>query len=129
VLFHGNPVSWADVAVTAAAPALFPSLNSQDNPAERGSAVVFYGTGEGLTTGVNVAGKAAAAPYAQPLLPVTLTVSGVTAQLLYAGSAPGTAGILQVNAVIPGGFLPSGPTTVRLSVGEAVSPPLNIWLK
>jgi uncharacterized protein (TIGR03437 family) len=129
VFDRGNPVNAADLAVAPAAPALFPSLNTQDNPASRGRVVVFYATGEGLTNGPNVSGSAALAPYPQPLLPVTLTVAGIAAQLLYAGSAPGTAGVLQVNAVIPGGFVQPGPAVVQLSVGSAASPPLTIWLQ
>ncbi len=129
VFFQGKLVSAADLPVAAAAPALFPAPNVQGNPAPRGSVVVFYATGEGLTTGADIAGEATAAPYPQPLSPVTLTIAGVTAELLYAGSAPGTAGVLQVNAVIPGGFVQPGPAMVQLRVGNAVSPPLTIWLQ
>jgi uncharacterized protein (TIGR03437 family) len=129
VFFQGKLVSAADFPVAPSAPALFPTPNAEGNPAPRGSVVVFYATGEGLTNGPNIAGEAAAAPYPQPLLPVTLTIAGVTAELLYAGSAPGTAGVLQVNAVIPGGFVQPGPAMVQLRVGDAVSPPLTIWLQ
>ena len=119
----------ADLAVAASAPGLFAYASSADNPAPRGSVVVLYGTGEGLTTGPNIAGQAAAAPYPQPLLPVSLSIAGVPAQLLYAGSAPGTAGVLQVNAVVPGGFVQPGPAVARLTVGGVASPPLTIWLQ
>jgi uncharacterized protein (TIGR03437 family) len=91
--------------------------------------MTFFGTGEGLTNGANIAGQAAAAPYPIPTLPVTLTVAGVTAQLLYAGEAPNFAGLLQVDAVIPGGFVPSGPVAVQLSVGVADSPLMTVWLQ
>ncbi|HEV2444651.1 MAG TPA: hypothetical protein VGS58_01960, partial [Candidatus Sulfopaludibacter sp.] len=129
IYYQGALVRAVDLAVAASAPGLFAFASSADNPAPRGSVVVLYGTGEGLTTGPNVAGQAALAPYPQPLLPVSLTIAGVPAQLLYAGSAPGTAGVLQVNAVVPGGFVQPGPAVARLSIGGAVSPPLTIWLQ
>lgn len=117
IFLDGEPVSSTDLAVAPSAPGLFPSPNSIDNPAARGSVMIFYATGEGLMNG------------STPMLPVVLTVDGVAAQLLYAGRAPGTVGILQLNAVIPGGFLPAGAAVVRLAAGDAVSPPLTIWLK
>ncbi len=128
VFLSGKSIATADIPVSAAAPALFPSTVTKDNPEPRGSVAIFYATGAGLTTGSNVEGQAEAAG-SQPVLPVTLTVSGVAAQLLYAGSAPGTVGLLQINAVIPGGFLQAGPANVQLTVGTAVSPLLTIWLQ
>lgn len=129
VYFQGIRISATDLAVAPAAPALFPSPVTQDNPAARGSVVTLFATGEGQTTGPNVSGQAAATPLPQPVLPVALTIAGVPAQLLYAGSAPGAAGVLQVNAIMPGGFVAAGPAVARLSVGSFVSPPITIWLK
>jgi uncharacterized protein (TIGR03437 family) len=94
-----------------------------------GSILTFYATGEGLTNGPNVSGQAAAAPYPSPLLPVSLTVAGFPAEILYAGSAPGGVGLLQVNARVPAGFIPTGPVAAELAVGSAVAPRLTIWLK
>jgi uncharacterized protein (TIGR03437 family) len=136
VSYQGAPVGTLSLPVVAAAPALFAgalnqdgSLNSSSAPAARGTVVTFFGTGEGLTNGANIASQAAAAPYPIPTLPVTLTVAGIAAQLLYAGEAPNFAGLLQVDAVIPGGFVPSGPVPVQLAVGVAVSPPITVWLQ
>ena len=91
--------------------------------------MTLFGTGEGLTDRPNLSGQTAAAPYAHPKLPVTLTVAGIPAQILYAGSAPGLVGMLQINARLPGGFVPSGQVAVELTVGTALSPPISIWLK
>ena len=129
VLYNGSPAGAADLTVAAAAPALFPTLYTRDNPVTRGSVAVFFATGEGLTTGANVAGQATAPPYPQPLQTVTLLIAGIPAQLLYAGSAPAAAGLLQVNAVVPGGFLQPGAATVQLVVGGVASPPLTIWVE
>jgi uncharacterized protein (TIGR03437 family) len=105
------------------------SPNSAIAPTTLGSILTFYATGEGLTNGPNVSGQAAAAPYPSPLLPVTLTVAGFPAQILYAGSAPGAVGLLQVNARVPAAFIPTGPVAAELAVGSAVAPDLTIWLK
>jgi uncharacterized protein (TIGR03437 family) len=135
-LYQGSPSGSLDLLVVDAAPAVFPvvvnpdgSTNSAIAPAALGSILTFYGTGEGLTDGPNVSGQAAADPYPRPRLPVTLTVAGFPAEILYAGSAPGTVGLLQVNARLPAGFIPTGPAVAELAVGSAVAPHFTIWLK
>jgi uncharacterized protein (TIGR03437 family) len=77
----------------------------------------------GLTQPPSSDGKPATAPYPLPILPVTLTVGGYPAQILFAGEAPGYAGLLQINARLPGGFAPTGNVPVVLSVGAASSQP------
>jgi uncharacterized protein (TIGR03437 family) len=135
-LYQGVPTGSLSLAVVAASPALFPvvvnldgSPNSQIDPTALGSILTFYATGEGLTNGPNVSGQAAVAPYPSPLLAVTLTVAGFPAQILYAGSAPGAVGLLQVNARVPAGFIPTGAVAAELAVGTAVAPDVTIWLK
>jgi uncharacterized protein (TIGR03437 family) len=135
-LYQGAPSGSVDLVVVAAAPAVFPVVVNQDgfpnsatDPTALGSILTFYATGEGLTDGSNVSGQAALAPYPSPLLPVTLTVAGFPAQILYAGSAPGAVGLMQVNARVPAGFIPTGPVVAELAVGSAVAPDLTIWLK
>jgi uncharacterized protein (TIGR03437 family) len=136
VSYQGQAVSTLTLAVAPSVPGLFAaalnqdgSLNSSSAPAARGTVVTFFGTGEGLTNGPNIAGQAAAAPYPIPTLPVTLTVNGIAAQLLYAGEAPDFSGLLQVDAIMPGGFIPSGAVNVQLMVGVAASPAITVWLK
>ena len=101
----------------------------ETEPAARYSVITLYGTGEGLTDGPNISGKAAAAPYPRPKLPVRLTVAGIDAEILFAGSAPGLVGTIQINARLPGGFVPVGQVAVQLTVGTAAAPPLTILLK
>jgi uncharacterized protein (TIGR03437 family) len=136
VLYQNQSAGSLDLAVAASAPALFPavvnqdgSLNSQAMPAARGTVVTLYATGEGLSSGANIAGQPAVAPYGTPAAPVTLAVGGVTAQLLYAGRAPAFIGLMQINAVVPGGFVPAGPAALTLTVGAATSPLITIWLQ
>jgi uncharacterized protein (TIGR03437 family) len=134
--YQGSPSGSLDLVVVDAAPAVFPvvanpdgSPNSEIAPAALGSILTFYATGEGLGNGPNLSGQAAVAPYPSPRLPVTLTVAGFPAAILYAGSAPGAVGLLQVNARVPAGFIPTGPVVAELAVGSAVAPDLTIWLK
>jgi uncharacterized protein (TIGR03437 family) len=135
VLYQKQPAGSLDLAVVASAPALFPpvnpdgSANSETNPVARGSIVTLYATGEGLTDGANISGKVAQAPYPRPRLAVSLTVAGVSADILYAGAAPGFAGLLQVNARVPGGFVRPGAAAVQLTVGSTVSPSITLWLQ
>jgi uncharacterized protein (TIGR03437 family) len=105
------------------------SPNAQSAPAARSTWMTFYATGEGLTDGPNVAGLPAQAPYPHPLLPIILTIAGVNTQILYAGSAPGMIGVLQINALVPSGFVAPGQTAAQLTVGTVTAPPVTIWLK
>lgn len=136
VRYQARSVGTLDLPVAASAPAFFPVVLNQDGqinsaltPAARGTVVTLYATGEGLTTGANIAGRPAAAPFPAPALPVVLSIGGTSAQLLYAGSAPGFVGLMQLNAVIPGGFVPPGQVPVTLAVGGTTSPILTIWLQ
>lgn len=97
------------------------TLNGPDRPARGGSAVVLFATGEGLTDPPAVEGAPAQAPYPRPLLPVHVRVGGLPAEVLYAGAAPGYAGLMQINVRLPGGFAPTGNLPVELYVGAAVS--------
>jgi len=138
VFFQGESRGKATVVVAASAPGIFTlsagagravalnqdgSLNSPIKPARQASIVTLYATGDGLTQPASTAGKPATAPFPVPVLPVTLTVGGYPAQILFAGEAPGYAGLLQVNARLPGGFVPAGNVPVVLSVGAASSQP------
>ena len=135
-LYQGATSGSLDLAVVDAAPAVFPVVvnpdglfNSAIAPTALGSILTFYATGDGLSDGPNVSGQAAVPPYPSARLPVTLTVAGFPAEILYAGAAPGAVGLLQVNARVPAGFIPTGPVVVELAVGSAVAPHLTIWLK
>ena len=98
------------------------SYNTASNPANQGSVVVLYATGEGLTTPGGIDGKPATLPLPKPVLPVKVYIAGREVPILYAGAAPGlVAGLLQLNVRVPteltGGELP-----VRFSVGDYISP-------
>jgi uncharacterized protein (TIGR03437 family) len=136
VLYNGQQVGVVVLPVAATAPAIFVplvnpdgSVNSQSQPVAENSVITLYATGVGLTTGANVTGAPAAAPYPQPAAPVSLTVAGLPAEILSAISAPGQVGTLQITARTPGGFVPSGQAAMVLTVGAVSSPPVTIWLQ
>ena len=116
------------IPVTAAAPGLFTSdasgkgqaaainqdnaVNSAASPAPAGSVIALYATGGGALT-------KDALPRLS--LPVTATVGGVDAQVLYAGVAPGEPeGMIQINIQLPAG-LQSGASEVIVKIGDASS--------
>jgi uncharacterized protein (TIGR03437 family) len=78
--------------------------NSRAEPAARTSIVTLYASGAGVTSPPGVTGQPAAEPYAGPALPVIVMIAGERADLLFAGSAPGMVGVLQINARLPGGI-------------------------
>jgi uncharacterized protein (TIGR03437 family) len=119
IVIAGAAVTVLSSGVTDAIPGLFTvagglgqaaalnedgSVNSAANPALRESVIVLYATGQG-----------------PDLSAVSLTIGGYSAALSYAGPAPGFPGLMQINAQIPGGFLPPGILPVVLSIGAANS--------
>jgi len=95
--------------------------NSEDHPAPRGAALEIYATGAGVWT---------PAPQADThlfgasfrTLPVSVTIGGVAARVLYAGtgSSDRNWSTLQVNVLVPEG-VGSGAQPVVLKIGDADS--------
>jgi uncharacterized protein (TIGR03437 family) len=99
------------------------SLNTPENPAERGSIVVLYGTGEGQTEPAGQDGSIAGEVPPRPRGPVAVRIGGREADVIYAGGAPGlVAGVIQVNARVPEDA-ETGEVPVILRVGGADSQP------
>ncbi|MCC6540551.1 MAG: SBBP repeat-containing protein [Bryobacterales bacterium] len=97
------------------------SLNTAANPSEKGRIVVLYGTGEGQTDPPGADGLLALTRFPKPVLPVSVTIGGLAADVLYAGAAPqGVAGFFQVNAKVPENAS-SGALEVIVTVGAARS--------
>ena len=130
-----NPVS---VPVASASPAFFTltqngkgqvaglnvdqgrvSVNGAANPVARGSIVTLYATGGGLGDGANDDGLVTGNQFSHPLGAVRVSIGGVDAQVLYAGSAPGlVAGVLQINAKVPDGAPTGTAVPIVLAVGD-----------
>jgi uncharacterized protein (TIGR03118 family) len=94
------------------------TLNSATNAAAAGSVVVLYASGLGQTDPPGTDGaKSSTLVLAETVAPVTVTIGGKSALVVYAGSAPGQiAGIMQVEAVVPAGA-GTGPIPVVVTAG------------
>ncbi len=98
------------------------SYNSSANPALIDSIVAFYATGEGQTDPAGVDGKPAANPGPKPVLPLSVTIGGQPAEVVYSGGAPGqVAGLMQVNVRIPKGIAAGPAVPLVLTVGTSSS--------
>lgn len=112
-----NPVAAADaVSWALIGPAgLLPGATF--TPAKPGEFVALYATGLGLTDPAFSAGTVVS-QIAPAAFPVTVTLNGVAlraSDVLYAGAAPGYAGLYQINIRIPAGT-PTGNLPIALSI-------------
>jgi uncharacterized protein (TIGR03437 family) len=99
------------------------SLNGALNPAAAGTIATLYATGAGQTDPAGTDGQVATTVLPTPLLPVSVRVGGVNADILYAGAAPTLiAGLLQVDFRIPVTASSGGSVPLVLTVGSASSP-------
>ena len=98
------------------------SINSASLPAAVGSAIMLFGTGGGLTDPPSVDGTLNPISTTGTLTQtVTATIGGQTANVLYAGPAPGlVVGVFQINLTIPAGTA-AGNIPVVVKVGTESS--------
>jgi len=95
------------------------TVNSASNPAAPGSVVVLFGSGAGdMDPPAETGAVVSSSPLPRVIAPVSVEFAGETAEVLYAGAAPGlVSGVLQVNARIPVDQQSRGAAYVRLVVG------------
>jgi len=93
------------------------SVNSAARPATRGTIVALFGTGEGISFPTLAPGSLVlSTPYPKMAGPVTATVGGQPAEVLYAGAAPFLAtGIAQINVRIPTS-IPAGDAIIVIHI-------------
>jgi uncharacterized protein (TIGR03437 family) len=143
---NGTAAATIPVTVSATAPVLFFSpgfggifsknadfsLVTMENAAVAGDIVVAWATGLGVTTPVLQSGQIAPPPGANNTLfntaPVTVTVGGRAARVLYSIASPGFAGLNQVAFEVPGGA-GTGAVPVTLAAGGVTSTPVTINLR
>src|SRR5579864_9194052 len=97
------------------------TINTGANPAERGSIVVLWATGQGQSDPDWADDVLASSPLPQPKNKVNVNIGGHWAQILYAGAAPGLAAVIQVNARVPYGIQPGRKVPVQVRIGDAMS--------
>lgn len=138
---HAGQAASQTVAVAAAGPAIFTidgtyaaalnqdyRVNSQDHAAVAGKAIFLFGTGLGAVSPAVATGAAAAfEPLSWVTAKVTAMVGGESAGVLYAGLAPGFAGLWQMNLQLPSDV--SGAVPVTVSVAGVPSNTVKIWVQ
>jgi len=145
IVYKGVKSNQVNLRVVSASPAMFTlntmgqgaildqdgTVNSATDGASAGSIVSIYATGAGQTSPSGVDGKiAVAGSLAMPVLPVTVSIGGEQAEVLYAGDAPGLAsGVLQVNVKVPANLTSGTEVPVGLNVGSYTSPTVRMWIK
>lgn len=140
VVTHGGHVSstW-NLPVSTSDPALFTldgsgqgqaaalnadgSLNGASNPAVRGKFITVFGSGFGEWDQLVPDGAVIGSALPTVQAPVSVTLGGTDAKVLYAGGAPGLVnGVVVVNAEIPLGITPGDSVAVVVTVGDKASP-------
>ena len=101
------------------------SYNNAANPAAKGAIVALFATGEGQTNPGGVDGKIATEVFPKPVLPVSVIVGGIDAEVACRGAVPfQVAGVMQLNFKVPAGVA-SGAVPVVLQVGTRTSQTLT----
>ena len=140
VEYLGVMSSPAAIPVVASLPGLFTSnssgtgqatilnqdgtINSAFNPAAKGSTVTLFATGEGQTSPAGADGKIATTVLPKPVLPVSVQIAGLNANVTYAGAANGmVAGSIQIVAQVPQAVTSGSAVPVVVTIGTASSQP------
>lgn len=137
VTVNGLSSDMTVMAVKATHTGLFPqvwnqdgTINSAENPAGAGSIIVLYGTGQGATVPASRTGTFPVGAYPEPASVVVLRIGGLESQILFRGQAPGTAGLIQVNARVPQGVPNGVGIPVVLAVGaEQSQAGVPVWIR
>jgi uncharacterized protein (TIGR03437 family) len=100
------------------------SINGAAHPAKVGDYVQLYITGAGQTSPTGIDGLINTTPLPTVVGTVKVTIGSQTANVNFAGGAPGSvAGVIQVNAQIPSGITPGSAVPVTVQVGSSNSQP------
>lgn len=129
----GNVASyWLNVA--PAGPGIF-AFNGSLVPFSTGAAgqtLVCFITGDGdvtptLASGATPRSGTSLANLPHSRLPISMTIGGEAAQIVFNGIVPGLIGVTQVNFTIPSDLTP-GPQPVVVMAGGAPSAPVNLTI-
>ncbi|MEP7354913.1 MAG: hypothetical protein ABI824_16925 [Acidobacteriota bacterium] len=104
-------------------------LATSSNPATAGDALEIYCTGLGDVAPRVIAGTATPVnPFSHPVDPVTVTIGGQSATVLFEGLTPQFAGLYQIDVVVPAG-IPSGTASLIISQGTNFSPAVDVPIR
>ena len=102
-------------------------LVGPSTPTTAGDALVIYCAGLGnVNQPVDAGSVSPGSPLAMASSSVTVTIEGISAQVLYAGLAPGFAGLYQVNVVVPSGVTTNAAAPLVITAAGQSSPPAPI---
>jgi len=115
--------------VRAVAPGIFTDSTNHivpSTPASRGHSVTLFFTGQGtvspaVSTGAAPPDSWPIAKLPKPVVPLSVTVGGVPAQIEFEGIPYGLVGVTQVNFKVPGQAA-SGDQPVVVELGDTASP-------
>jgi uncharacterized protein (TIGR03437 family) len=136
---NGGASNAITVPVLGAAPGLFSTssghavlqnsdftLNDPSNPAKVGSTIVAYLSGSGPVSPAVANGAATPlGPLVSATSPSSATIGSSTAQVAFAGLAPGFVGLVQVNIVVPSD-LQTGDYPLAITIGNETSNPATV---
>ena len=138
VVFQNNASNTVTMPVQATTPGIFAydasgsgggailnqdySVNAKLRPAKVGEVAAIFCTGGGVTDPVSFDGGITGLPLPLLTAPVTVTIGGVSAKVLYSGGAPtSVAGLTQTDAIVPAGVTPGAAVPVIVTIGGVAS--------
>jgi uncharacterized protein (TIGR03437 family) len=95
------------------------SMNGPGNPAQAGSYLTLYLVGGGMPSPPVATGAPAPMSPLSTFAPVSATIGGSPANVVFAGLTPGSVGLMQVNLQVPN--LPAGTYPVQVTMGSGIS--------
>ena len=103
---------------------------SPSSPARPGGVLVIYCTGLGAVQSTIEAGDPTPlSPLAQTTDPVTATIGGAQAQVLFSGLVPGFSGLYQVNAIVPSNAPIGDSVPLVLMAGGEPGPSVSVAIR
>jgi uncharacterized protein (TIGR03437 family) len=129
---NGGKVAAFNLPISAAAPGIFTDLSKNMVPVSSGTpgqTIFGFITGDGDLTPTLASGATSlttSSPnFPKSRLPLSMTIGGEPASVVFSGVVPGLIGVTQINFTIPAD-LPPGVAPVVVTVGGAASVPANI---
>ena len=98
---------------------------SGGSPAGAGDVIVVYATGLGPVSIPQPTGVLTPAVLSNTTQVPSVTIGGVAAQVQFSGLTPGTAGVYQINLVVPAG-VPAGTAPLVVTIGGESSPAYSL---